>query len=372
MDCEKSLKRNHTPSPFYHTHSPAISLKSEEKESTPYRLKRHWFKPTLWVRWQYQQKRQETLILTLQHAFQAIYPGEPEHKTLDFTLQNINPDPGINVWQPKVFYKEGIKIAYKNGIYLCKTTHKSNISFEKAKWTLEKTFHMPLGDPTRSSFFLTDRGYLAAEHAMERAKAVLAKSARSLEVVFEAPWEVLKDITTDTSVTLSDPRLPGGEVRGKVVKYSLQAKGETGERWGCVTLLCTAGVPLPIKEYAVPQSTYAQEYCGESYQIHNQSIRKTPTGLTYFRYDEKMPPEIDNGPLLKKVELINGPDVQEKEMLKQNHELMETLKKSLSQKATHLRLHFKDLRTKDKIHHTITVTMAEPWAAPVQYSVIGD
>lgn len=366
---KSDLKEIAPPSPFCPTYSPAIFNTSENGDNKFYRAKRHWFKPTLWIKWQHQQKRHETLTFTLQHAFQPHYPGEGECKILNFTLQNINPDPGVHVWQSNVFYKEGIKIAYKDGIYQCKITHTSRFEFEEEKWTLEKRFYMPLKDPARCSFFLTDRGYLAAEHAMEWAKSLLAKSARTLEVFFEAPWDILKEMTTDTSVILTDPRLPNGKISGKVVKYALFIKGETGERWGCVTLLCAAGVPLPAKEYEAGQPTYAKEYCRENYQVHDKAIRKTPSGLMYFRYEEKAPPNMDKGPLLRKVELINGPQEQEVEILKQKETNPQQLKKNLSTKTTHLRLHFKDLRTKDKIHHTISVTMASPWSAPCQYLV---
>ncbi len=74
---------------LYPRYSSSLLLEGEEKRRKAYRLERHWFKPTFWVGWRYQQKRKETLSLTLSHDFQSIMPGDGEHKVLDFTLQNM-------------------------------------------------------------------------------------------------------------------------------------------------------------------------------------------------------------------------------------------------------------------------------------------
>lgn len=356
--------------PLYPAYSPPLPLYNEGESLKTYRLKRYWFKPTLWVRWQMRQRRKETLSLTLWHDFQALYPDEGEHKTTEFTLQNINPDPDAYAWQPNHFYRQGTKISHENGIYKCKTDHLSSLSFDESKeaWNFKKRFHTPLGHPARSSFFLTDRGYQAAEHAMERAKVILAQSARCLEISFEGLWDELKEVTTDTSLTFFDPRLPGGEVTGKVVKCILIAKGETGERFVCVTLVCAIGSG---KEQAVatqPTPTYSlDDYEDNMYQVYENQISTTTSGLSYFRYDHHSQPQnISHGPLLRGVHLINGPQEQETEMMLHMHKTPTVIKKALSRKSTRLQLFFKDLRTKERLDHVITVQMATNWSAPKQ------
>ncbi|OJW50573.1 MAG: hypothetical protein BGO67_05725 [Alphaproteobacteria bacterium 41-28] len=289
---KSELKPTFPTSPLYQRFSPSLPLAEKGDQPKPYCLERHWFKPTLIVGWQVQQRRKETLSLTLLHNFQPLFPGETEQKTLEFTLQNINPDAGAYAWRPETYYRSGAKVSSKNGIYRCKTAHTSGLSFEENRefWHFKKVFHTPLGDPARSSFFLTKRGYQAAEHAMERAKVALAKSARCLEVSFEGPWESFKAVTTDTSITLSDPRLPGGEITGKVVKYALIAKGETGERFGCVTLLCALGTGKTERLDLTPIPHYAMDgYCENLYQAHENAVCQTVSGLSYFRYDECFP-----------------------------------------------------------------------------------
>ncbi|MBS0272279.1 MAG: hypothetical protein JSR85_06495 [Proteobacteria bacterium] len=359
---KSELKPVSPTSPLYPRFSPPLSLSEDGDSSKPYRMQRYWFKPTLWVGWQTQQRRKETLSLTLYHAFQALYPRDRKTKTIEFTLQHINPDPDAYHWQPETYYGEGTKVTFKNSVYQNQISHTSGLSFDKKNWIFKKSFHTPLGDPARASFFLTDRGYRAAEHAMERAKVELAKSARVLEVSFESTWESLKNITTDMSVVLTDPRLPGGQVKGKVTRYTLIANGETGERLGRVTLLCTIGKGIVEKIDLKLIPTYVMDgYGAESYQVHENRIGQTPSGLRYFTYDEQTPPQRPRGSLLKRIELIHGPDEQEKEMLL--HRTPASLKKALAQKPTRLKVFFKDLRTKERLEHVIYVRMAERWGA---------
>jgi len=363
---KSELKPMVPPSALYPLYSPPIPLAEDGDPLKPYHVKRYWFKPTLWVGWQIQQKRKETLSITLLHNTQPFFPGKEEHKTIEFTLQNINPDPKAYVWRPDAFYGEGANVSYKNGIYKCKVSHRSRLSFEEDQdfWNFKKAFHTPLGDPARSSFFLTDRGYIAAEHAMERAKVVLAKSARCLEVSFEGPWEALKKVTTDTSVTLSDPRLPGGKVHGKVVKYALVALSETGERFVRVTLLCALGLgKVEMPDLKSTPAYTSEGYCEDIYQVHENALRHTPSGLRYFRYDDQGPSDrFKSGHLLRRVELINGPDAQETEMRGYAYTSPSALKKALSKKPTRLRLYFNDLRTREREEHVISVRMAAPWS----------
>ncbi len=355
-------------SPLYPSYSPPLVMKDKEGIIKRWRIKRHWFKPILWIGWEVRQKRKETLSFTLHHNFHLLFPGEGKTKTLEFTLQNINPDPTAYPWYPERYYEKGEKAFYKNGVYVCQKTHQSNFSFEEDQnlWIFKNEFHTPLGDPARASFFLTKRGYQAAEHAMERAKAVLAQTARCFEVSFEASWEAIKDVTTNTSIDISDPRLPGGKITGKVVKYSLFAKGKTGERYGRVTLLYSVKGKGNEKIDREAGPLYALDgYCDEAYQIYNNKIYTTPTGLTYFSYDDQLPSDsFKGGPLLKQIELTNGPEDQETEMRKQTYTSFDLIKQAVSRRSTRIRLVFKDLRTKERLEHSITVKMAEAWSVP--------
>jgi len=267
-------------------------------------------------------------------------------------------------------YQEGVQVVHQNTIYTCRLTHTSGLLFEEEErdtWAIQRQIVTPLGSAARPSFFLTERGYQAADHALERAKAILAKSARAIEVSFEGPWETLKEVTTDTTISLNDPRLPNGKVRGKVVRYALHVKGETGARFVHVTLACAVGakqappLPLPLK---TPEA-----YSTPDYQDHDHTLRRTPSGLEYFCYDAHQPPLRERGPLLRHIELSNGPEEQEAVMSEQRSRA--SLLQALAQIPTHVRLYFRDLRTKDQLEHVIPVTAVRPWAAPEQVIITG-
>ncbi len=346
---KSKLRAVNPPSSLYPKYSPQLPLEDAKGLIKQHRLRRHWFKPTLWVCWQAHQKRKETITFTLNHNS---YQGEGDHKQLEFRLQNINPDPKSYPWQPATMYRVGDKICQGSSYYRCHTAHTSSMTFDEKNWTFKKKFHTPIGSPARASFFLNDRGYKAFEHALERARVELIKSTRTLEISFEASWEDLKSITTDSSVRLKDPRLPKGEIKGKVVKYALLAKGETGELFGRVTLLCSKAQESIQKKATKPKPVYVLEtYCEETYQVQENHLSQTPTGLQYYRYDDQTPPSIGQGNLLTGLELINGPLEQEADM--RNHRTPSHLKKAMARKPTRLRLHFNDYRTKECIEHVI-------------------
>ena len=111
--------------------------------------------------------------------------------------------------------------------------------------------------------------------------------------------------------------------------------------------------------------SYAFEgYCEETYQLHENGTRQTKTGLIYMNYHNKVPLEEHRmGPLLRALELTNGPNEQEAEII--SHSTPLGLKKALSQKPTRLKLFFKDLRTWESVEHMVSIKMP-PWSAPCQ------
>jgi hypothetical protein len=336
---KSALKPFYPQLPFMPRFSPPLSLAEKGETPQSYRMERFWFKPTLWVGWTYQQRRRETLTFTLPHAVQPLSPGPGEHKTLEFTLHNIYPDPNAYPWRPTAYYHRNDKIIVKENIYECLSKHQSSLSFEEDQdhWRFLKTFATPLENSERASFFLTERGRAAAEHAMERAKVELAKSARALEVTFEGPWEPLKDITTDMSLTLSDPRLPGEGIKGKVTKWTFAVRSETGERFVRITLLCAIGVDFIASQ--------------------NQ------TSLPYSVDGTFEPPLREKGPLLRKIQLTNGPEDQEEDIHNGHYETPKALQQALREKTTRVQLFFRDLRTKHCLEHTVILKM-NPWSAP--------
>lgn len=348
--------------------SPPIKVEAKGKSEQTCHALRAWYKPNLWVGWKYKQKRSETLSVTLEHDIEPAFPVPYETKTLEYTLQDINPNPNVYPWQPRTYYPRGSKVIYDNGIYACLANHTSALSFQDLDvWKLKRTFCTPLGNPARESFFLTDEGYKAAEHAMERAKYELAKSARYLEVSFQSTWDLLENLTTDISAELLDPSLPQGEVKGKVVRCALIADGESGKRWGQATIVVTPSSKRFNQQTLMPAPGYVEEnYCEESCQAFENQLCQTASGLRYYRYDDQTPPKLFmHHRILRGIELTNGPQDQEDHLVNQTFKSRRDIETELSKNATRLRFYFNDIRTKERLEHSIMVRMAEPWASQV-------
>jgi len=94
-------------------------------------------------------------------------------------------------------------------------------------------------------------------------------------------------------------------------------------------------------------------------------MRESPSGLRYFVDETFEPPAREKGPLLRKIQLTNGPEDQEEDIQNGHYETPKALQQALGKKATRLRLFFRDLRTKHCLEHTVSFKML-PWAAPKQ------
>jgi hypothetical protein len=92
-----------------------------------------------------------------------------------------------------------------------------------------------------ATYFPRDRGQISVQHMFCRARAKLRKRARAVEVSFDTRFEVAAQLSCRMNGRVSDVRLPGGSVAGKVISYKLEAHGDTGTLIGKVTLGCSTG-----------------------------------------------------------------------------------------------------------------------------------
>lgn len=98
-------------------------------------------------------------------------------------------------------------------------------------------------DRKAASFFwdiagdvLTADGRDVIEHALLRANAITTKASRIVEVQFDAGLIEMIDVTLDHSIRLVDARFPGGSFRGKVIGYTFNWDGDTGQNNAQITL----------------------------------------------------------------------------------------------------------------------------------------
>jgi hypothetical protein len=99
----------------------------------------------------------------------------------------------------------------------------------------------PIGDPGLSAFFPTDRGQQALQYPMLVARANLAQSARAAKINFDCTFEAALGLSCRMNALLQDPRLPGGQVIGKITEYHLKADGDKGQLIGNVQIESTIG-----------------------------------------------------------------------------------------------------------------------------------
>jgi len=141
---------------------------------------------------------------------------------------------------------------------------------------------MPIGDPGRSAFFPTDRGLLAVQYPMLVARAHLMQSARATKINFDCTFERALELSCRKNALLHDPRLPGGEVVGKITEYHLKTNGDAGTMVGQVQIESTIGTGLPIT-LSPGSPTYVDEgYVHIGYQFYSDADMVLPSGDGYI------------------------------------------------------------------------------------------
>lgn len=146
--------------------------------------------------------------------------------------------------------------------------------------------------PSEPSFFLetaldqfSSYGEGAIEYGLLRARARLIKGARAVDVSFSAPVDGLLDISCDHSLRVSDERLPGENVRGKVSSYSLVFSDK--DQFVSVTISCCIGTGEDVFYSPSTKAIEQVEYFTEPSQDEME------TAISYKFDSENIPVPID-------------------------------------------------------------------------------
>lgn len=198
-------------------------------DKTQVAFPRHWYRATLGVLWSFHQPRREAITLSV--ASKQV--GSPlPRRTQELTL-NLQPliTPGVPIpWRPGVLYKKDVRVFHGGIVYKALADHVSDTTFGGALWKDKGKLSCALEDPSSATFFLTPRGRAAVAHGLRIAQRLLIQASRTTTVTLETDWQWASGVTLDHGVFLKDPRLPGGQITGKVVAYRLSARGKTGDR----------------------------------------------------------------------------------------------------------------------------------------------
>lgn len=354
------------------TYSPPLSVSnSDQRHYVP----RHWYKSRLYLRWQYRQKRKESLVFTLKHDLLQGVSLVGSVKDISVCLENINPDPHGHRWIPQAYYKAGMMITIGAYTYVAREDHKSTLSFEEDRgfWNLVSESELSGPKKERETFFLTPRGQKAYEHALTLAQYHLARSARSHEITVTGAWEDLVSVTTDHSLALEDPRIPGGRVKGKVVFYKIYAEGESGFRAVDVTIAPALGIDTGR---SVAPEVYAPEYALDGYVeggvFEESGTLRNSCGVQYYCYQNQRPQQsidchrLQTLGMVRRIKVKNGP-AQQFRALKNSDGLFREVLKSM---PTQVQVDLYDLRTRPCFDHTIQVALASGWSALAQLQIL--
>jgi len=147
---------------------------------------------------------------------------------------------------------------------------------------------MPIGDLRNRAYFPTDRGKRSLEYLIALARAQLLSRARAANVSFSIPWRMGLGLSLRKSATITDPRLPGGTVSGKIIGYELSASG-TGEFIAHVSLGCTVGKGNTVST-VTGSPVYVVAGYSDDWQLYSGATYAPIAGeVTYEEFGDILP-----------------------------------------------------------------------------------
>lgn len=351
---------------------------NETKKPQIKRFKRSWYLPKLVLGWHYRQRRRENLHFKLEQKTQTVAYEAPRTRKLHLHLQNLMLAEDFHPWKPDWVYSRGYRVIEKGLVYECLRTHHSPKCFTEdlAKWRcLGKQPDIPL-EKGRGSFFLTDRGRQAFEHALEIAQAHLAATARAITLKVEAPLETLWDISCDHTLEIEDPRLPGGKAQGKVIAYALKVEGKTGRHWAQVSLGISVGAqdhPPQVTREASLHYVDGDYMEAGTYQLESKAWRASPSGFVYEGWGDQIshrgyhyPERLRATDIVEDIVVKNTAEEQNQALQVAQYPNRHHVKSVLKEIATEMRIVLADLQGLGTLTHDLYEKIPMVWSAPPQ------
>jgi hypothetical protein len=350
---------------------------AKEKVPRKVRLKKNWYRPQLKVNWRYCQKRVEKLFFTLRNDVQPLGYHANRKRTLRIQLHDVVAAENYIEWLANRMHLRGEKVIQAGRLFLCLRTHRAGNAFEAdvVNWQDLGPYQVSGAAEMRGTFFATDRGVQAVEHAIEIARAHLAASSRAVEIKFECDMKDAMALTCDHTVTLADLRLPGKRVTGKVKKLAFEVAGETGCATASITLACALGTGKQHKIQPQAQTIFAEQYFDDNV-IEEVRSHQTISGVNYESFLNQVPDRGHVFPaflgardILRGVTLVNNAEEQETHLKQHQHPHGQNLQQALRQVKTGVKLWFEDLQSVGSLEHHIQVQIPHPWSAPKQITL---
>ena len=194
-----------------------------KKDTTPsvraVSVPRVWYQGKLTLQASYEQKRREVLVMRLAVATQDFSLKGDAGELISLRLQDVTSEIQGEILSPK------------------------KPSF----------FYDPVEDD------LTSYGQGVIENGLLRARARLVKSSRIIETQFQTDVSDVVDVSCDHSIRISDQRLPGENVRGKVLGYSFSFTHEEQIAQLSIGSVIGTGVDSTGTGLSLAETIYDQE-----------------------------------------------------------------------------------------------------------------
>ncbi len=95
--------------------------------------------------------------------------------------------------------------------------------------------NLPILDKRLPAYLNTDRGLLSVQNRMLHSRALARRAARAVQSTARISFAAGVAVTLRKNLDLTDPRIEGGELVGKIISYKLAASG-TGQNFCDVTV----------------------------------------------------------------------------------------------------------------------------------------
>ena len=343
-------------------------------KSQKHTLKRTWFDASLVIGWRIKQKRTERLTFTIEHHHQGTLDTSA---SITIPLKRPLSEPGLHpFWMPYTPYSEGDVIQNGSHFKKARTSHTSGSVFDHDDqyWENSGESLCLLPHESAHSFFLSDRGKKTFHAAVEMAKTAIAHTARAYYITATLSPHLCGVLSLNDLAIIRHASLPQGCARGKIIHLKREACGKTNTHTLTVTLAVSIGQSFESEPRADAFDSYSDGYA-ENYTFQESMWHETPDGLTYPSFEDQYPTDDyaklwtnQNQDITRSVHLSYDPEAQCDIAQKHSSEKNPLGKKDIS---THLGLHFRQLKTRDNVTHTITVKKPLHWSSP-QHIILGD
>lgn len=147
----------------------------------------------------------------------------------------------------------------------------------------------PLQDTKSSTYWTSERGLQSVEYTLLRARARLLAAQRVVQASWTVPFERAIDLTCRKSASLTDSRIPGGQLQGKITAYTISATGGTrdqaGQLTGSVTVMCSIGHGGAVTAVAGYNNDYVVDDYVEGDYINVGGSTVVASGTTDVAYN---------------------------------------------------------------------------------------